>query len=255
MVNSTTYKLGLIVFIFMICISCKTKKLNLNKIEAQRLDINTQLTPSADIEAFIAPYKNRIESDLDSVLAYAVDTYSKNDGELNTAIGNLMADIILSEGNPIFNKRTGKNIDVVILNHGGIRAEIHKGPVSARTAYSVMPFENSIVVVGLKGSEIKRIVSFLADAKRAHPFSGLKIILDTDYKLIKALVNNTPINDYLIYYVATSDYLYNRGDDMTFFQPNESVYDLDYKIRNAMIDYFKKTDTINPVIDNRFIIQ
>jgi hypothetical protein len=42
---------------------------------------------------------------------------------------------------------------------------------------------------------------------------------------------------------------------MTFFQPNEGFYDLDYKIRNAMIDYFKKTDTINPVIDDRFIIK
>ena len=39
---------------------------------------------------------------------------------------------------------------------------------------------------------------------------------------------------------------------MRFFKPNDSVYYLDYKIRNAMIDYFKKADTINPKIDNRF---
>jgi len=40
---------------------------------------------------------------------------------------------------------------------------------------------------------------------------------------------------------------------MTFFHPNDSLYVLNYKIRNVLIDYFKKTDTLNPKIDNRFI--
>ena len=53
--------------------------------------------------------------------------------------------------------------------------------------------------------------------------------------------------------MATNDYLYNGGGNMTFFKPNEGLYNLDYKIRNLLIDYFKKVDTINPVIDDRFI--
>lgn len=255
MVNSTKYKPSLIAFIFLVIISCKTEKLHLNKIEGQRLDINDKVIPDEEIEAFIAPYKNRIERDLDSVLAYAVDTYSKTDGELNTAIGNLMADIIMLEGNPIFNKRTGKNIDMAVLNHGGIRAEIPKGAVSARTAYNVMPFENKIVVVGLKGNRINEVINYLVSRKRAHPISGLKISLDKNYNLISATINDEAIDENKTYYIATSDYLYNRGDNMTFFQPNEEFHDLDYKIRNAIIDYFKKTDTINPVIDDRFIIK
>ena len=40
---------------------------------------------------------------------------------------------------------------------------------------------------------------------------------------------------------------------MRFFKTNDTVYSLDYKIRNAMIDYFSKVDTIRTVIDNRFI--
>ncbi|GAL80131.1 5'-nucleotidase [Algibacter lectus] len=39
---------------------------------------------------------------------------------------------------------------------------------------------------------------------------------------------------------------------MTFFKTNDSLYVLDYKIRNALIDKFMKLDTINPVIDDRF---
>ena len=40
---------------------------------------------------------------------------------------------------------------------------------------------------------------------------------------------------------------------MRFFKPNDTVYYLNYKIRNTLIDRFNKVDTINPVIDDRFI--
>jgi len=40
---------------------------------------------------------------------------------------------------------------------------------------------------------------------------------------------------------------------MTFFKPNNGVHVLNYKIRNALIDNFSKVDTINPIIDDRFI--
>ena len=140
-----------------------------------------------------------------------------------------------------------------MLNHGGIRAPISAGAITTRTAYQVMPFENKIVVAGIKGNKVIEIVDFLVKSKRAHPFLGLKILLDQEYNLIEASINGESININKTYYIATSDYLYNSGDNMLFFKPNESVVNLDYKIRNAMIDYFKKVDTINPVRDDRFI--
>lgn len=255
MVRLTKSYLLVSLLILVLALGCKTQQLNLNKIEGKRLEINNSISANSEIEAFISPYRNRIEKDLDSVLAYAVSTYSKTDGELNTAIGNLMADIVLTECNTIFNKRTGNTIDAVILNHGGIRAEIPKGPVNARTAYNVMPFENEIVVVGLKGKKIDDAINYLVSRRRANPIAGLKIAVNKDYNLINATIADKAIDPNKTYYVATSDYLYNRGDNMTFFQPNEGLYKIDYKIRNAMIDYFKKTDTINPVRDNRFVIK
>lgn len=243
----------LLTYLFVL-VGCKSK-LNLNKIESQRLTIDKSLATDDSIENFIKPYRIHIEKDLDSALAYAVDTYHKNDGVLNSAIGNLMADIIMIEANPIFKKRTGKSIDVVILNHGGIRSEIPKGIVNARTAYNVMPFENEVVVVGLKGTQINQAINYLVRAKRSHPIAGLEIAVDANYNLIDAKINGLNIDENKIYYAATSDYLYNNGDNMSFYKPNESVYVLNYKIRNIMIDYFKKVDTINPTIDQRFIIK
>ena len=251
--NMTFKHFFLMLFVLHIC-SCKEEKMALTKIKGEQISISDSLQLDPEIEAFIKPYRDRVNQDLDSVLAYAVATYSKHDGDFNTAIGNLFADVVMEQSNPIFNKRTGHDIDMVLVNHGGIRAIISKGNVTTRTAYEIMPFENSIVVVEMKGKTITdSLVRYLSLAKRAHPIAGLHLALDKDFNIAKATINDQPIEPEKTYYVATNDYLYSGGDRMTFFKTNDSLYVLDYRIRNALLDYFKKVDTINPVIDDRFI--
>ncbi|WP_158851495.1 5'-nucleotidase C-terminal domain-containing protein [Algibacter sp. L1A34] len=237
------------IFVFS---GCKEHNLHLTKIEGKQIAITDSIEANKEIDAYIKPFRDRIERDLDSVLAYSVDTYSKNDGEYNSAVGNFMADAVFSESNPIFKSRTGKDIDVVLLNYGGIRSILSKGNVTKRTAFGLMPFENSIVVTALKGVQMDSMINYLSRAKKAHPISGLKIKLDKNYKILEAKVNGENIENDRTYYVATNDYLYNGGDNMSFFKTNDSLYILDYKIRNALIDKFIKLDTINPVIDDRF---
>jgi 2',3'-cyclic-nucleotide 2'-phosphodiesterase (5'-nucleotidase family) len=242
---------------FLTCVSlilftsCKSE--HLYKIEGQQITITDSLKADLSIESFIKPYRIQINKSLDSILSYAKDTYSKKDGQFNTAIGNMMADAVYEESNPVFQSRTGKDIDIVLLNHGGIRAIISKGNITTRTAFNVMPFENSVVVVGMKGTKVKELVDYLVREQKAHPIKGLQLILDSNLQLQSATVNGEPIDVHKTYYVATNDYLYNGGDQMTFFKPNDSLYVLNYKIRNVLIDYFRKKDTIAPVIDNRFI--
>lgn len=233
--------------------NCKEKSWQLKQIKGEQIPITDSFKTDTDIEAFIKPYREHVNKGLDSTLSYSVKTLSKTDGKFNTAIGNLMADAIYKQANPVFKSRTGKAIDMVLLNHGGIRSIISKGPVTARTAYEIMPFENSIVVVALKGSNILKMTNYLSEAKRAHPISKMSLILDPNFKVNSVSISGKPIDSSRIYYVATNDYLYNGGDRMTFFKPNDSLYILNYKIRNALIDYFKKTDTLKPVKDNRFI--
>ena len=239
---------------FLLLIFSCNQDIHLTKIEGKRIDINENITSDPSIEDFIKPYREHVNKNMDSVISYAPETYSKSDGELNTAIGNLMADAVYSESNPVFNKRTGKNIDFVLLNHGGIRSIISKGNITTRTAYEVMPFENSVVVVALKGEQVNEMMDYLSQAKRAHPVSTqLQLTLNKGFEIISANIDGKPIDKTKTYYVATNDYLYNGGDRMIFFHPNEGLYVLDYKIRNVLIDYFKKKDTLNPKRDNRFI--
>ncbi|KJD34805.1 5'-nucleotidase [Tamlana nanhaiensis] len=241
----------LVLLYFLSFTGCKQNQLHLNKIEGKRIEVNNSITENAEIEAYIKPFREHIQNDLDSIIAYAPQTYTKSDGEFNTAIGNFMADAVYQEANPIFNKRTGHDIDMVLLNHGGIRSILSKGNISKRTAFELMPFENSIVVVALKKAQIDSMLLYLSKSKKAHPISQLKLTLNRNFEIVDAKIKNEAITN-RTYYVATNDYLYNGGDNMRFFKTNDSLYILNYKIRNALIDNFLKNDTIQPSQDDRF---
>ena len=80
-------------------------------------------------------------------------------------------------------------------------------------------------------------------------------LINASYNLLDVKINGKKIDENKIYSVATSDYLLNGGDKMTFFSKSKKNTTLDYKIRNVLIDYFKEVDTVNFKIDNRFIIK
>ena len=231
--------------------SCETECV----LSGNKIEINNTIEKDNKIVAFINPYKNTVDKQMDSVLTYSPVDYDKKNGVLNTAIGNMMADVILKLSNPVYKARTNKNIDFVLLNHGGIRSMISKGDITFRTAYKVMPFENSVVVCELKGRDIYELINYLTLTRKAHPISGINIVLDKNYNLLDIKINGKKIDENKIYSVATSDYLLNGGDKMTFFSKSKKNTTLDYKIRNVLIDYFKEVDTVNFKIDNRFIIK
>ena len=233
-------------------LSCEEKSSSIVKMEGKQIVIDTSWTKVPAVENFIAPYHDRVNTILDSTLAYAPYKISKDDGRFNTTAGNLMADLMLSEANPIFKKRTGQEIDFVLMNHGGIRSIISKGNVSARTAYEVMPFENNISVVELNGESVLEMINYIIKSKRAHPLGGIQVILNNDDSINSILIQGEPFDVDKHYYIATSDYLVSGGDDMVFFKNALSITDIDYKIRNAMIDYFSKVDTLSPKVDNRY---
>lgn len=247
-------KIVALLLVFIV-IACAVKKQDVSRIEGKRITISDSISANEEIEAYIKPFRERIQEDMEKVLSYAPKDMNKNDGELETTIGNLMADFVKSQSEPVYKKRTGKSIDICILNHGGIRAAIPKGAIKTRTAFNVMPFENSIVVAELTSENMHALVDYLAEAKRAHPISGLTIKLDSNYNILEALVNGKPIEDGKTYTVVTSDYLQNGGDRMNFLKDPVSLDVLDYKIRNAMIDYFKSVDTIPARLDGRFVKQ
>ncbi len=250
----TVLKIKHFVIFVTTCIvaSCKPDGYSLQKITAAQLPILDTIAKIDSIDAMILPYRSRIDAVLDSTLAYAPNAISKDDGSYNTTAGNLLADLVLERANPIYKSRTSNTIDFVLLNHGGIRSTISKGPVSARTAYEVMPFENYIVVVELPGMAVKSLLSFLIRSKRAHPVAGIQIVLNNDDTIHQVTIAGGPFSETETYHIATNDYLVKGGDNMGFFADARAFHQTDYLIRNAIIDYFKAVDTLAPKVDDRF---
>ena len=238
--------------IISLILSCDNSKILVNT-EGKNISINSGIETIKEVEDIINPYKLNLDKTMNQVLSFSVDNYSKDDGDYNTAIGNLMADAIFELTNPVFKRRTGKNIDMVLLNHGGIRSILPKGNVTTKTAYKLMPFENSVVVVALKGSVVLEMINYLKVSDKAHPISGLELVINADNSYQKIQIGNTDVDSEKIYFVATNDYLYKGGDQMEFFKKSDTLYELNYKIRNVLLDYFSINDTLNPKIDQRFI--
>lgn len=244
----------LFVIITTFCLlSCKQDPLQLNKIEANQLITDSTTANNKLIDSFIAPYSQHLNNQLDETLAYTAADLTKSDAKLESSLGNLMADISFEQADPIFFKRNQKHIDFMLLNHGGIRAPIPKGNITARNAFEVMPFENELVVVELTGEKTEDLFEYLSEAMKAHPISNqLKFEAEQDGDDFKAKINGESFDEDKNYYVLTTDYLQQGGDRMTFFSNPVNLYKLDYKLRNAMIDYFKKIDSIQPTLDQRF---
>lgn len=237
---------------FILFASCKTEPNTLSKIEGKQIKIDTSLTAVDSIAKYIKPYHNRINQILDSTLAYAPKTLNKEKGRYNTDIGNLMADIVLEAANSVYKARTNTSVDFTLLNHGGIRSIISKGNVTARTAYEVMPFENTIVVLEMSGKSVQELIEFLKNSNRPHPIAGLQIVLNKNDELASVKIQGKPLQLDQNYFVATNNYLYTGGDNMVFFKDAKNPLNTNYLIRNAMMDYFKKVDTLKAEIDNRF---
>ena len=89
-----SYKYFIICLLFTFIFSCKNE-VTLTRIEGSRLEINDSLPTDTKIEEFIKPFRDHVNKNLDSILSYSSDTYTKTNGDLNTAIGNLMADAVL----------------------------------------------------------------------------------------------------------------------------------------------------------------
>ena len=265
MVNLKKYngvlKLFVIFLTLFLIVSCAKQNYQVKKIEGKLIPISengnqvsgpiAETEQSKQIENYIKPYRDHIDNDLNAILAYCPETLDKSAGKWQTTIGNLMADVTLKHGNAIFWAREKKNIDMCMLNNGGIRATLPKGNVTAKTAYEIMPFENGLVVIALKGEQIFELVDYFIAAKKPHPLSGITFTIDKNDVAKNILIQGKAVEKEQIYYVATNDYLANGGDNMNFFKKGVQRFDLDYKLRNILIDYFKKVDTIPVIKDVR----
>ena len=243
----------LLIFLLVIS-SCKKSEKQLIKITAKNIAIDSTIKASEEITNIINPYKEKLTSEMQEVLCYSPKEIIKSDGNMQSSLGNLMADMCFKMANPIFKENTNEAIDFVLLNYGGIRADLPKGYIKKEHAFKLMPFENELVVVNLTGDKVLELISFFINNKEAHPFcKNIELIISKNSYNLK--IKGNVFNKNKTYNVLTNDYLHNGGSNMNFFKNSKKFTILDYKIRDVIIDYFKKTDTLKATLDNRVIFK
>ena len=230
-------------------------KPELTKVTAKNIVITDTIPSLNQVDKFITPYRKHVEEEMSKVLTQNANDLVKDrkHPRLNTAISNLFGDATYEIVSPIYKKRTGNDIDFVLMNWGGIRADLAKGPVTMGDAYALMPFENEVVIVTMKGEKVQELVDYLIKHRLPHPLSKqVSLQITKDGKITHFTINGQPFDPNKTYVVVTSDYLYNGGDEMYFFKGALDADKIGYKLRNVLIDYFKKIDVLNATEDHRF---
>lgn len=189
--------------------------------------------------AIIIPYQNAIKDQMSEVL-----TYTKNDlkkGRPQSTIGNFVTDLCLEY----------TDAHMCVMNNGGLRTTIKKGDITREKLYELMPFENELVVVELDKNDYINLLNYIV-SRGGEPFSGITMVINKDQEIIS---NSWPVDFEKgeQVRVLTSDYLANGGDKMSFFHAKKQ-HKVGVKLRDAIINYCSKQDTIDVQLDNRIKI-
>lgn len=243
----------IVLFITLLSFASCNERLKVINVKGKEIPLTDSLQNSEAIEKLITPYRVGMERALDSVLTFNPVTLSKTDAPLENPLTNWFADATMQQAQQVFVAHQKDSIDFCLLNYGGIRSTLPQGAIRVRHVFEIMPFENELVAVLLPYEQVEALVTYLVKAQTAHPISGLRIILNANGSLKQVIVKGKKLNKEKTYWVLTNDYLLNGGDNMWFFQENKGVDRLGYKVRNALIDNLKNTDTLFTKTDGRFV--
>ena len=246
-------KIWILFFFSFLLIACKNNSHEVSKINAKQLKIGNEVKQDSSIIQLFTPYKKKMTKEITKSLSFSPKILERTDGNLQSTLGNLVADLSYKKANELFKNKTGKTVDFSMSNYGGIRAAIMKGDVTVSNAFELMPFDNTLVVVELNYDKIKALFNYFVAKKRAHPLSkNIQLTIENDS--YNVLINGKPIKKDRTYFVATSNYLQKGGDGMIFFSEPESLFDSNFLIRDAIVDYFESKDTLRATLDDRVII-
>lgn len=252
--NRVLMKNSWILFLTLfVCVGCKKSSFQISKINSKSIEINAQSEQDSSIIKEFLPYKDKMTEEISKVLSFAPYTMDRTDGILQSTLGNLIADLCYEKANALFIKETGNKVDFLMSNYGGIRAAIIKGDVTVSNAFELMPFDNTLVVVELTSKKVEALFNYFIEKNIAHPLSKqIELVLTKNtYKL---RINGKPLQKDKTYFVATSNYLQKGGDGMNFFADPVSLYDSNFLIRNAIVEYFKSKDTLRSQLDHRVLV-
>lgn len=242
------HRILLLISAFTLLAACRAP-LNVSQVETRKnIALTADLPENEIFKKVIEPYKMEVEGKMNTKISHtSVDLNKQGD---NSNLGNLLADYTL-QGADAWAKSNGiaGGVDAAVINIGGIRSTIGAGDILTRHVYEVMPFENEVVIVKLKGSDLEGLFEYYLKTQKNNPVA--QIYIETDNGAVtKKLINGKEIVPSKDYYIATSDYLALGGDNMNFFGKGEMI-STGIRLRELFLEKFQANPEIVPPTDIR----
>lgn len=207
--------------------------------DSEVLSMEKQGSTTSSLEGMIEPYRSELAEQMDEVIGYNPEFMSKS--RPCSPIHNWVADAVMSES--LRTVRMQAPV-MVLLNHGGIRSALPQGPITVGNVYELMPFDNRLVWLKMEISYLDTLSKYL-NASGGEPISGVEM-MDGELDFHANFHGDH-------FWVLTSDYLANGGDQMSFFSAALERNETSKLLRNLFIDAVKSQDTLH--IDSTCRIQ
>lgn len=192
--------------------------------------VTAALKNDSSVLGMLKNYRDSVDKNMDEVFAVSKDELLK---ELpNSTLGNFLADAYLWAAA----KHINRPVDVAFMNHGGIRINrISAGKITRRNIFEVMPFDNALVIIEIKGSLLQSYLDFLAADGGGGGVAGLSYQIQ-DKKAVNVLVGGLPLDPNKSYIMANSDYAVDGGGGFNAFKTMQQNR-TNYLQRDAILDY------------------
>lgn len=198
----------------------------------------------------IEPYKQKLDKTMNEVISINEEELTK--GKPSSTLTNWFTDILLQEAQ----NATKAKIDFAIQNYGGIRVPfLAKGNVTVGTVYELMPFDNIMYIVEMKGDKVQMLCDKIAESGGWPVSKGMYFeIAFGKAKNIK--ISNAPLDTLQTYIIAVPDYIANGGDNMAMFQDakstNTGIFIRDMLLNNLKNNH-KNGISIKPNTEKRIV--
>ena len=175
-----------------------------------RLDSTYDAKIDPKLAKYVDKKRRQMEKQMQVVVAHTDQELESDAPE--SPLSNFLTDILLNESAKYIKDTVFDNLDVSMLNFGGIRTSMPKGDVTVGDLYRISPFDNYLTFIVLKGSELKKALNRFTDQFNA-PCSGVTMGY-TNNKPSRILVQGKPIDDSRMYRLVTLNFISDGGDHL-----------------------------------------
>jgi 2',3'-cyclic-nucleotide 2'-phosphodiesterase (5'-nucleotidase family) len=205
--------------------------------------LDGEIDADPQIQAFLSEYTEALNREMDRRITVSTATIER--GQPESPLGNLTADITREHAS----RALGREVDIALLNRGGLRTPIPEGEVTVGMIYELMPFENYITLLKFSGEQIRDIANELA-IEGGEPVSGLRMRIEEN-RAKDILVGEDPVVDDQTYWLATNNWMADGGGPIpTLWDPIERR-DTTTLLRDAFIESLNTRREISPQTDGR----